>query len=41
MLQKHKPHELPWSASWREQLAGRDRDALVLAPAPREAEVTR
>ncbi len=24
--------EVPWSASWREQLANRDRDALVLAP---------
>jgi hypothetical protein len=31
MLRRHAPHEVPWSASWREQLANRDRDALVVA----------
>ena len=33
MLRVHRPDELPWSASWREQLAHRDRDALILASA--------
>jgi hypothetical protein len=37
MLRMHQPHAVPWSASWREQLANRDRDALVLAAVPREA----
>ena len=35
MLRRHAPHEVPWSASWREQLATRDRDALVVADAQR------
>ena len=35
MLRRHAPHEVPWSASWREQLANRDRDALVVADTPR------
>ena len=39
MLRVHQPREVPWSASWREQLANRDRDALILAPAQREARV--
>jgi hypothetical protein len=34
-LRRHAPHEVAWSASWREQLANRDRDALVLADAYR------
>jgi hypothetical protein len=34
-LRRHAPHEVPWSASWREQLANRDRDALIVADAPR------
>jgi hypothetical protein len=39
MLRVHQPREVPWSVSWREQLANRDRDALILAPAQREARV--
>ena len=31
MLCRHTPDEVPWSASWREQLANRDRDAIVVA----------
>ena len=37
MLRVHQPQEVPWGASWREQLANRDRDARVVAPAQREA----
>jgi hypothetical protein len=41
MLRVHQPGEVPWSASWRAQLANRDRDALILEPAQREAAARR
>jgi len=41
MLRAHEPDEVPWSASWREQLRNRDRDSLIVAPARRESEATR
>jgi len=39
MLNRHAPHEVPWSAFWREQLANRDRDALVVADTHRRRPV--
>jgi len=39
MLNRHAPHEVPWSAFWREQLANRDRDALVVADTHRRQPV--
>jgi hypothetical protein len=38
MLRKYEPREISWSASWREQLANRDRDALRLTPASRQGQ---
>lgn len=32
MLRSHEPQAVPWSTPWRDQLANRDRDALLLAP---------
>jgi hypothetical protein len=40
MLRKYQPREVSWSASWREQLANRDRDALLLTPALRHGRPT-
>ena len=36
MLRVHQPHEVSWGTSWQEQVANRDRDALVVAPAQRK-----
>ena len=36
MLRVHPADELSWSVPWREQLANRDRDALVLGPSRRQ-----
>jgi hypothetical protein len=34
MLAGNAPSCIPWNISWREQLRGRDRDAVVPSPAP-------
>ena len=41
MLRGRQPRSVPWSASWDEQLANRDRDALVLTARAGRGAVTR
>src|SRR5262249_28084574 len=30
LLRRGRPREIPWTTAWREQLATRDRDALIV-----------